>query len=61
MSRRVARGSAVLTQQSDGALQPLMKLKEMEYMEKIAEKIHGISINGGDQVLDQLRQLFVRQ
>lgn len=39
----------------------LMKLKEMEYMEKIAEKIHGISINGGDQVLDQLRQLFVRQ
>lgn len=39
----------------------LMKLKEMEYMEKIAEKIHGISIHGGDQVLDQLRQLFVRQ
>lgn len=38
----------------------LMKLKEMEYVEKIAEKIQSISINGGDQVLDQLRQLFVR-
>ncbi len=38
----------------------LMKLKEMEYLEKIAEKFHSISLNGGDQVLDQLKQLFVR-
>ncbi len=38
----------------------LLKLKEMEYMEKIAEKIHTISLSGGSQVVDQLRQLFVK-
>ncbi len=37
----------------------LMKLKEMEYMEKIADKIGEISINGGTQVMDQLRTLMV--
>jgi hypothetical protein len=38
----------------------LMKLKEMEYVEKIAEKIHTISVSGGGQIADQLKQLFVK-
>lgn len=37
----------------------LCKLKEMEYVEKIAEKIHTISLSGGSQVADQLKQLFL--
>jgi len=36
----------------------LFKLKEMEYVEKIAEKINNISILGNSQVLDQLKTLF---
>jgi len=36
----------------------LFRLKEMEYVEKIAEKINNISISGGSQVLDQLKQIF---
>ncbi|UTW63567.1 slipin family protein [bacterium SCSIO 12741] len=36
----------------------LYKLKEMEYVEKIAEKINSISVSGGNQVVDQLRELF---
>ena len=36
----------------------LFRLKEMEYVEKIADKINTISIAGGGQVLDQLKQLF---
>lgn len=38
----------------------LFKLKEMEYVEKIAEKIHTITLSGGSQVVDQLKQLFVK-
>lgn len=38
----------------------LFKLKEMEYVEKIAEKISNISVSGGD-IVGQLRQLFVPQ
>ena len=37
----------------------LFKLKEMEYVEKIADKINSISLSGGNQVLDQLRNIFV--
>jgi len=37
----------------------LFKLKEMEYVEKIAEKINNLSLSGGNQVVDQLKQLFV--
>jgi regulator of protease activity HflC (stomatin/prohibitin superfamily) len=37
----------------------LFKLKEMEYVEKIADKINSISLSGGNQVLDQLRDIFV--
>jgi hypothetical protein len=38
----------------------LFKLKEMEYVEKIAEKINTISVSGGGQIIDQLKTLFVR-
>lgn len=37
----------------------LLKLKEMEYMEKIAEKIGEITVNGGSQVMDQIRKLVI--
>ena len=37
----------------------LFKLKEMEYVEKIAEKINTISLSGGSQIVDQLKQIFV--
>lgn len=36
----------------------LLKLKEMEYMEKIALKIGDISINGKGRVMDQLNDLL---
>lgn len=37
----------------------LLKLKEMEYVEKIADKINSISLSGGSQVVDQLKQIFL--
>ncbi|GAO44529.1 slipin family protein [Flavihumibacter petaseus] len=37
----------------------LWKLKEMEYVEKIAEKISNISVNGSGQLVEQLKQLFI--
>jgi hypothetical protein len=37
----------------------LLCLKEMEYVEKIAEKINSLSVSGGGQVIDQLRELFI--
>ncbi|MFT4023281.1 MAG: slipin family protein [Flavihumibacter sp.] len=36
----------------------LWKLKEMEYVEKIADKINTISVNGNGQLIEQLKQLF---
>ncbi|RZJ71253.1 slipin family protein [Flavobacterium sp.] len=36
----------------------LFKLKEMEYVEKIAEKVGSISVSGSGQIVDQLRQIF---
>lgn len=39
----------------------LYKLKEMEYVEKIAEKINSISVSGGGQLVDQLKQIFLKQ
>jgi len=36
----------------------LFKLKEMEYVEKIAEKVSSISVNGNGVLIDQLRQIF---
>jgi regulator of protease activity HflC (stomatin/prohibitin superfamily) len=39
----------------------LFKLKEMEYLERITEKINTVSLSGGGLVLDQLKGLFVSQ
>lgn len=36
----------------------LFKLKEMEYVEKIAEKVNTLSISGNAKVLDQLKEIF---
>lgn len=40
--------------------QTLWKLKEMEFVEKIAEKINSISLSGGGNIANQLKELFVR-
>lgn len=37
----------------------LWKLKEMEYVEKIADKISNISVNGNGMLMEQLKQIFV--
>lgn len=37
----------------------LFKLKEMEYVEKIAEKVSSISVSGNSALIDQLKQIFV--
>jgi hypothetical protein len=39
----------------------LWKLKEMEYIEKIADKIGEISVTGNGALLEQLKQIFVTQ
>jgi hypothetical protein len=39
----------------------LWKLKEMEYVEKIADKISNISISGNGALIEQLKQIFVAQ
>jgi hypothetical protein len=36
----------------------LFKLKEMEFVEKIADKVGEINVAGNGQVIDQLRGLF---
>lgn len=36
----------------------LFKLKEMEYIEKIADKINDISLSGGGQIVEQLKGIF---
>lgn len=39
----------------------LWKLKEMEYVEKIADKINSISVSGNGVLIEQLKQIFVPQ
>ncbi|MEO6252092.1 MAG: slipin family protein [Ferruginibacter sp.] len=39
----------------------LWKLKEMEYVEKIAEKIGEISVSASGPLVEQLKQIFVKQ
>ena len=39
----------------------LFKLKEMEYVEKIAEKISNISVSSNSQLIEQLKQIFIPQ
>lgn len=36
----------------------LFKLKEMEYLEKVADKIGEITVNGGGNTLKQLKEIF---
>lgn len=36
----------------------LFRLKEMEYVEKIADKINNISLSGGNQMIEQLKGIF---
>lgn len=38
----------------------LYKLKEMEYVEKIAGKVGEISLSGGDQIMTQLTKVFAK-
>lgn len=37
----------------------LFRMKEMEYVEKIAEKINGISVSGNGDLIGQLSKIFV--
>lgn len=37
----------------------LLKLKEMEYVERIAEKINSITVAGGGLIVEQLKEIFV--
>src|SRR3569833_1705395 len=39
----------------------LWKLKEMEYVEKIADKINNINVYGNGDLIGQLKQIFVPQ
>jgi regulator of protease activity HflC (stomatin/prohibitin superfamily) len=39
----------------------LWKLKEMEYVEKIADKISNITVSGNGMLIEQLKQIFVPQ
>jgi hypothetical protein len=39
----------------------LYKLKEMEYVEKIADKINNITLSGGSLVVDQLKNIFISE
>jgi regulator of protease activity HflC (stomatin/prohibitin superfamily) len=41
--------------------QMLFRLKEMEYVEKIADKISSISVSGNGVLIDQLKEIFVPQ
>lgn len=38
----------------------LYKLKEMEYIEKISEKINTISVSGGSNIVSELKQIFTK-
>ena len=38
----------------------LFKLKEMEYIEKIADKIGEVTVSSGGKVLDQLTSVFAK-
>ena len=40
--------------------QMLFKLKEMEYIEKIADKINTISVSGSNNIVSELKQIFTK-
>jgi regulator of protease activity HflC (stomatin/prohibitin superfamily) len=37
----------------------LYRLKELEYMERLTDKVNEINVNGGDRLLDQLRNILM--
>ncbi len=39
----------------------LFRLKELEYIERISDKVSSISLSGGNQIIEQLRDMFVRK
>lgn len=39
----------------------LWRLKEMEYIEKIADRVNSISVTGNGMLVEQLKQLFIAQ
>ena len=53
-STRSLLNTAKLMQDND----MLFKLKEMEYVEKIADNIQNISLHGGGHLVDQLKNIF---
>ena len=53
-STRSLLNTAKLMEQND----MLFKLKEMEYMERIADKVGKITVGGGDRILSQLTNMF---
>ncbi len=38
----------------------LYKLKEMEYIERISDRIGEVTVSGGNQLVDQLKQIFTK-
>jgi regulator of protease activity HflC (stomatin/prohibitin superfamily) len=39
----------------------LMKLKELEHIERISDKISSLTLNGGSRILEQLKHIFGSQ
>ncbi len=39
----------------------LFRLKELEYLERLTEKVGEINVNGGDRLLDQLRNILMNK
>lgn len=39
----------------------LYRLKELEYIERLTEKVNQINVNGGGQLIDQLRQILMNE
>jgi len=52
-------GSRIKRDIKDEVRAAIVREKEMEYVEKIAEKINNISVSGNGMLIDQLRQIFV--
>ena len=38
-----------------------MKLKELEYLQRIVEKVAQINLNGGKNIIDELKDLFLKK
>ena len=51
---------SMLNTKNDGRNATLWKLKEMEYMEKIADKIGDITVSGNSNIVSQLKEIFAK-